>query len=78
MMCVTPPVTASKERQTSAKSCKAGKVRSAHGITLLSLHEYRLSGAFLLERLCCKSDDLQTFAVRVGLNWLPTPCPFGT
>jgi hypothetical protein len=49
MMCVTPPVAASKERQTSAKSCKAGKVHSAHTITLLSLHEYRLSGAFFLE-----------------------------
>jgi hypothetical protein len=36
MMCVTLLVTASKERQNSAKSCKAGKVHSAYGITSFS------------------------------------------
>ena len=30
MMCVTLLVTASKERQTGAKSCKAGKLHKAH------------------------------------------------
>jgi len=32
MMCVTSLVTASKERQTGAKSCKAGKLHNADGI----------------------------------------------
>jgi hypothetical protein len=30
VMCVTSLVTASKERQTGAKSCKAGKLHNAH------------------------------------------------
>jgi hypothetical protein len=49
MMCVTSLATARKECQTGAKSSKAGKVHSAHGITSFSSdeREYRLSGASL-------------------------------
>jgi hypothetical protein len=43
MMCVTSLVTASKERQTGAKSCKAGKLHSADEIISFTLDkcEYR-------------------------------------
>jgi hypothetical protein len=43
MMCVTSLVTASKERQTDAKSCKAGKLHSADEIISFTLDkcEYR-------------------------------------
>jgi hypothetical protein len=43
MMCVTSLVTASKERQTGAKSCKAGKLHSAVEIISFTLDkcEYR-------------------------------------
>jgi hypothetical protein len=46
MMCVTSPVTASKERQTGAKSCKAGKLHGADAIVSFTLdeYEYRRSG----------------------------------
>jgi hypothetical protein len=40
MMCVMSFVTASKERQTSAKSCKAGKVIAAYEITSSSFHNH--------------------------------------
>jgi hypothetical protein len=45
MMCVTSPVTASKERQTGAKPCKAGKLHGADEIAsfILDECEYRLS-----------------------------------
>jgi hypothetical protein len=36
-MCVTSLVTASKERQTGAKSCKAGKLHSADEIISFTL-----------------------------------------
>jgi hypothetical protein len=39
MMCLASLVTASKARQTSAKSCKAGKAHRAQGITSFSLDE---------------------------------------
>jgi hypothetical protein len=43
MMCVTSLVTASKERQIGAKSCKAGKLHSADEIISFTLDkcEYR-------------------------------------
>ena len=45
MMCVTSLVTASKERQTGAKSCKAGKPHSADEIISFKLTSVNIASA---------------------------------